>query len=54
MSEDISTIFYGLSFFLWLIVLVSLWWVTAKFPVTRRLWGLLALEGTLNLISDLA
>jgi hypothetical protein len=54
MSESLANTFYGISFFLSLFVLIGLWWVTAKSPATRRLWGLLALAWTLNLTADFA
>jgi hypothetical protein len=54
MSETLSNTLYGVSFFVNLFVLVGMWWATAKSPETRRLWGLLALGGTLNMMADLA
>jgi len=54
MNENLANALYGISFFLSLIVLIGLWRTTAKSPVTRRLWGLLALAWTLNLIADFA
>ncbi|MFN2151853.1 MAG: hypothetical protein ACK2T5_09685 [Anaerolineales bacterium] len=53
MDENLANAFYGISFFLSLFVLVGLWRIAAKFPVTSRLWSLLALAWTLNLIADL-
>ena len=53
MSEVISNTLYGISFFVSLIVLAGLWWVSAKTPDFRRFWELLALAWTLSLIADL-
>jgi hypothetical protein len=54
MSEVLSNTLYGISFFLSLFVSVGLWWATAKFSDTRRLWEPLALGCTLGLIADFA
>jgi len=54
MSEGLSNILYGVSFFLNSFVLVGLWWTSVNFPETRRLWKPLALAWTFGLIADLA
>lgn len=54
MSETLANTFYGVSFFVSLFVLAAMWWAAAKSRKARRLWGLLALGGTLNLVADLA
>jgi hypothetical protein len=54
MNTDLSNALYGISYLINLLVLIGLWWVTLKAPEARRLWGLLALAGTLGFIADLA
>jgi len=53
MNTDLSYALYGISYFINLLVLIGLWWVTLKASDFRRLWRLLALAGTLGYIADL-
>ncbi|MBN1483540.1 MAG: hypothetical protein JXA37_02360 [Chloroflexia bacterium] len=56
MDETLSTAFYVLSFLLTLGLVVGLWWCVRRSDDagTRRLWTLLALAWTVNLLGDLA
>jgi hypothetical protein len=54
MNENLANALYGISFFLSLFVLISLWRTTIQYPATRPLWGPLALAWAVNLISDFA